>query len=258
LLVRWDVDGLARTCGLSVDTVRYSQSIGLLHAPAREGRRAFYDQSHVDRIERVLSLSNRGFSLKAIAALIEEGDIEASDRLLLGAVEAETEAARFTSEQLAERTGVPREILAVVEAAGLIDSDPDAERGASYTAADLRAARAAIKLIRHGFPLTRLVKLALKHDRAMRSTIDEAIDLFDERVRKKGAAAEEDPEAVARAFRELLPAVTAVVAHHFQRTLVNRALARLKKSGERRAYRAALEAAGRGGRKSGADLKKRA
>jgi DNA-binding transcriptional MerR regulator len=168
--------------------------------------------------------------------------------LLLGAVEQEAEDLRFSSADLAERTGVPEEVLALVERVGLVEGEAEPGSG-RYSHADLRAARAAVKLLRHGFPLTRLIRLGLKHDRAMRKTIDEAIDLFDDHVRKAGQDEEADPEAIAHAFRELLPAVTAVVAHHFQRTLVNRALSRLKRSGERRAYNVALEAAGRTGRK---------
>jgi len=247
--MRWEVDDFARTAGLRVDTVRYYQSIGLLHAPVREGRRAFYDRSHLERLERIRALADRGFSLKAILAVLEDGDLEASDRLLLGAVELEAEDSCFSAAELAARTGVPEEVLTLVERAGLVESAEFEERKGRYSPADLRAARAAVKLLRHGFPLTKLLRLALKHDRAMRKTIDEAIDLFDDHVRKKGDDGEVDPEAVARAFQELLPAVTAVVAHHFQRTLVNRALSRLKRSGERRAYRSALEAAGRAGRK---------
>ena len=247
--MRWEVDDFARTAGLRVDTVRYYQSIGLLHAPVRDGRRAFYDRSHLERPERIRALADRGFSLKAIGAVLEDGDLEASDRLLLGAVEREADDACLTAAELATRTGVPEEVLALVERAGLVEGADLEERKGRYSPADLRAARAAVKLLRHGFPLTKLLRLALKHDRAMRKTIDEAIDLFDDHVRKKGDGGEADSEAVANAFRDLLPAVTAVVAHHFQRTLVNRALSRLKRSGERRAYRSALEAAGRGGRK---------
>jgi hypothetical protein len=45
---------------------------------------------------------------------------------------------------------------------------------------------------------------------------------------------------VARAFREMLPIVTALVAHHFQRLLVNRALKRLEKKGDESALARAV------------------
>jgi hypothetical protein len=74
--------------------------------------------------------------------------------------------------------------------------------------------------------------------------VDDAIDLFDRYVRKQGGA-QQDPEAVARAFKDMLPLVSALVAHHFQRLLVNRALRRLKKKGERDALEVAVQVAAR-------------
>ena len=47
---------------------------------------------------------------------------------------------------------------------------------------------------------------------------------------------------ITEAFQRLLPAVTRLVALHFQRTLVSRALARLEGRGESEALRAALSA----------------
>jgi hypothetical protein len=60
-------------------------------------------------------------------------------------------------------------------------------------------------------------------------------------VRKRGGALADDREGVAEAFKTLLPMVTGLVAHHFQRLLVNRALKRLRKKGERDALAAAVE-----------------
>jgi CRISPR/Cas system CSM-associated protein Csm2 small subunit len=114
-----------------------------------------------------------------------------------------------------------------------------------YSQADLEVARGAVKLLKYGFPITRLLSLALRHDRAVRETVDEAIDLFDKHVRKASAGRDADREAVAEAFRDLLPVVTALVAHHFQRVLVNRAIKRLKKSGEKGELQVALKAAAR-------------
>ena len=50
------------------------------------------------------------------------------------------------------------------------------------------------------------------------------------------------------AFRRMLPAVTTLVAHHFQRTLVSRALARLERLGDRDGLRHALTATRDAGR----------
>jgi hypothetical protein len=60
-------------------------------------------------------------------------------------------------------------------------------------------------------------------------------------VRKRGPAAN-DAEAITGVFQLLLPKVTRLVALHFQRTLVARALNRLRGRGELAALEAALEA----------------
>ena len=51
-------------------------------------------------------------------------------------------------------------------------------------------------------------------------------------------------EAVADAFREMLPIVVSLVAQHFHRLLVGRALARIKQSGDKKAFRVAQRTAG--------------
>ena len=243
--MEYDVAGLADRTGLSVDTVRYYQSQGLLHAPERRGRRAVYEDSHVDRLERIRALAARGFSLKAICALLEAGDASESDRRLLAAIERESGGARYDADQLATRAGIPRSVLAAVEKAGLAEAELGADGTAAYSQSDLRVAGGAARLLRYGFPLTRLITLAIRHDRAVRKTVDDAIELFDENVRKPNRSTDDRGDAVADAFRELLPVVTALVAHHFQRALVNRALRRLKRSGSKRELEAALEVTSR-------------
>lgn len=235
---------LVRESGLTVDTIRYYQTIGLLHPPAHEGRRAVYDDGHVDRLRLIRSMSKRGLSLKAIRMLLARGASEVTpDQILLAAIEEETEEPAYSSEELSERLGVPLALLASVESAGLAEGQEQEDGTSRYSDADLRVARGALRLLEYGFPLTRLLGLAIRHDRAVRKTVDGAIDLFDDYVRKRTRGKDDDPERVAEAFRELLPLVTAVIAHHFQRVLVNRALKRLRKSGEKGSLEAALRAA---------------
>jgi len=236
-----DVTELARHSGLSVDTIRYYQSIELLHAPERRGRRAVYDDGHLDRLGRIRVMAGKGFSLKAIRALLEAGDSSESDRRLLAAIEQETAGPRYSADDLADRVGIPRAVLASVEKAGLAEAEIGPDGRARYSDADVRVAAGAARLLKKGFPLTRLIALGVRHDRAVRKTVDDAIDLFDRHVRKADRGRADSGEAVAEAFRDLLPVVTALVAHHFQRVLVNRALRRLKRSGAKRELEAALE-----------------
>ena len=77
------VEELSARAGVSVDTIRYYQSKGLLPAPRRQGRVAWYDTDHLDRIARVRSLQSKGFTLATIVRLVN-GELDAADEALLG------------------------------------------------------------------------------------------------------------------------------------------------------------------------------
>ncbi|HXC50128.1 MAG TPA: MerR family transcriptional regulator [Candidatus Limnocylindrales bacterium] len=249
--MQYDVSDLAAAAGISVDTLRFYQSGGLLQPPARSGRKAVYTPEHLDRLRLIRSMASKGLSLKAIRLLLDrESGPAASDTALLAALEEETDGPAYSGDELARQLGVPPALIRSVEEAGLAEGQETDDGKRRYTEGDLAAARGAIRLLSYGFPLTKLLALAVRHDRAIRKTCDSAIDLFDDYVRKKrGADASadggENGEQVAAAFRELLPLVTAVVAHHFQRVLVNQALRRLKKKGDATTLSYALKVAAR-------------
>ena len=96
-----------------------------------------------------------------------------------------------------------------------------------YTAADIDLVRTALRLLEFGLPLADLLALARDADQAMRGLAERAVDLFDEHVRKPIRDTAGDDAAAAQqmveAFGELLPAVTALVSHHFRRVLLETA-----------------------------------
>ncbi len=239
--MRYSVEELAARADLSVDTIRWYQTRGLLHPPGRHGRRAVYDDSHVERLAWIRERTDRGWSLKAVEELLAQREAGADARLEAALREGSAEAV-YTRQEFAKTLGIPAALLQAVEKTGL--AAPQAtERGAErYTEADLAAAKGALGLLERGFPLTELLGLAVAHHKAVDQTVDRAIDLFDDYVRKRADGEDgETPETVAEAYREILPVVTGLVAHHFQRVLVNRALDRLQASGEKRSWRAALK-----------------
>src|SRR5688500_15933711 len=83
--MRYRVDDLATTCGLSVDTVRYYQSKGLLPRPEREGRVAWYGAEHVERLNRIKELQARGLSLAVIGRILA-GDLDPGEQALATAL----------------------------------------------------------------------------------------------------------------------------------------------------------------------------
>lgn len=243
--MEYEVGELARAAGVSVDTVRFYQTGGLLPLPARVGRRAVYGPEHLERLRLIRSMAAKGLSLKAIRLLLDRGGEAGTDTALLAALEEETVGPAFSTDELAAQLGVPTALIRSVEEAGLVEGQETADGRRRYSEGDLAAARGAIKLLSYGFPLTKLLALAVRHDRAIRKTADSAIDLFDDHVRKTRRKDEENGDDVARAFRELLPVATAIVAHHFQRVLVNRALRRLRQKGDASTLSFALEVAAR-------------
>lgn len=60
------VDELASAVGMTVRTLRYYASLGLLPPPVRRGRVAWYDATHRARLEMVLALQEHGFTLQAV------------------------------------------------------------------------------------------------------------------------------------------------------------------------------------------------
>jgi DNA-binding transcriptional MerR regulator len=238
----YDVAQLSGISGLSVDTIRYYQTQGLLPPPKRQGRRAVYDEEHRRRLERIRDLTGRGFSLKSLRELFDSG--EADSAVLRAALEEGRSDPHYSPREFARTLGIPYPLLLSLQKTGLLAPESGAQGDPRYTRSDLEMTRGALKLLESGIPLTDLLGLAVEHDRAIRATVDRAIDLFDDHIRKRSKeGGEESADKVADAYRELLPVVTGLVAHHFQRVLVVRALERLERSGERSSLRRARKAA---------------
>ena len=65
------VEQLSGVVELPTTTIRMYQSKGLLPPPERKGRAAFYDETHIARLELIAKLQGRGFSLAAIKELVD-------------------------------------------------------------------------------------------------------------------------------------------------------------------------------------------
>lgn len=230
------VEALAAAAGVNVDTVRFYQSRGLLPPPRREGRVALYDDAHLERLRRIRKLQQQGFKLAQIRRVLAPRESE-REPLLEALVERRVGGRSFTRTELAAQAGVPEALVAAAVSSGLVE--PMLEDGVErFGESDLEMARAGLEILEAGFPLPPLLELAVGHARHVGELCDAAIELFDQHVREHGPGAGDD-EAVAGAFRRLLPQVTRLVALHFERTLVARALARLEGRGESEALEAA-------------------
>lgn len=122
------VDELAAAAGLTVRTTRYYASLGLLPPPARRGRMAWYDDTHLARLEMIRALQGHGFSLQAIegylASLPADAGVEelAVQRAMLTSwtVGAPQELTRRQLDQHAGRKLSDDEI-ALIEELGMVE-----------------------------------------------------------------------------------------------------------------------------------------
>jgi DNA-binding transcriptional MerR regulator len=247
--MEYRVEELARAAGVGVDTIRFYQARGILPAPERRGRIAIYTDDHLERMRRIRSLNRQGLTLEAAARVLDQDD-EADQEIryaLLGALRRAEGEHTYTRAELASTSGIPEPLLETLEEAGLLTPPtPDGEK--RYTDADRRSAEAVRTLLDAGLPAREILPLARRHDEHVTRLADEAVELFGRYVRHKEGGADATPaasERVIRAFQELLPAVTTLVAHHFQRTLIERARVRLAADDDARALDAAMAATGR-------------
>lgn len=233
--MRYRVDELAGRCGVSVDTVRFYQTKGLLPPPERAGRIAWYSGEHLARLRRIRALKEAGFTLASIRRLLA-GELDEADAALVEELAATLpgERAELTLAELAQATGVSPALLEAIEREGLLGERRGDGEG-RYSPADVAAIKAGLALLEAGLPLSELLALAREHDEAMTRIAERAVDLFVDFVRDPiRAAAADEAEAAERlvtAFRRMLPATTALVTHHFERKLLEAARARLHSIG---------------------------
>jgi DNA-binding transcriptional MerR regulator len=234
--MRYRVDELAARGGVSVDTVRFYQSKHLLPPPEREGRVAWYSDAHVERLARIRQLKRQGFTLTSIKRLLDD-NLDA-DAVLASVVVSEpppgSRGGGLTLDELAARTCVSTAVLEVIDREGLLTpSVVDGRR--LYSDDDAAAVAAGFELLASGLPLGELLELARRHNDAVRSIAEQAVDLFIRFVRDPiHATATTEGEAADRlvnAFRRMLPATTTLVASHFERVLLSVAERRLKQEG---------------------------
>ncbi len=234
--MRYRVDGLAAGSGVSVDTIRFYQSQGLLPQPVKEGRVAWYTEEHLERIERIRALKDKGFTLRSISRLLA-GELDRADEALVEAVVASLpgehggDERSLTLEELASATGVSPTLLAAIDREGLFS--PALTDGVKmYSEEDVEVVNAGLSLLEAGLPLSELLALAREHDAAMREIAARAVDMFLDFVRDPlRASGDDDPSSgskLVQAFQKMLPATTKLVASHFRSLVLDEARRRIE------------------------------
>jgi DNA-binding transcriptional MerR regulator len=231
--MRYRVDALAARAGVSVDTVRFYQAKGLLRPPERDGRLAYYSETHREALGRIRDLKAKGFSLASIRRLLA-GELDPADEALTAALVAPEAGGAdpgewLTIEQLVDRTGVSAGLLRSIEREGLLTARTRAGVP-HYSGSDAAAVEAGLALLEAGLPLSELLALARDYDRAMEPIAERAADLFDVFVRRPaiGEAGAEAGGRLVGAFERMFAAATALVGHRFGRLLLEIARDRIE------------------------------
>lgn len=70
----YTIDQLAALTSVPSRTIRFYQSKGALPGPVRRGRKAFYGPAHIERLELIARLQDRGLQIRAIRNLLQRLD----------------------------------------------------------------------------------------------------------------------------------------------------------------------------------------
>ena len=217
------VDELAAAAGISVQLVRSYQTKGLLDGPRRDGRVALYDERHLERLRAIRDLKDKGYSLKAIAGLLDRPKSVDGARTVAPLPPAGDDE-HLDLHELSDRTRMPLAVLRSLEASGVVRPrrGPD---GPYYTGADVRAVRMLLTLIGVGLPMEEFMRLARLQISTMQEVAAGAVELYAKYVGEPLRSAGLDPVAeedrAEAAFTLLVQAATSLVAYSFERMLRN-------------------------------------
>lgn len=112
---RYTIDELTVATGIPSRTIRFYQSAGALQPPSKIGRVGFYGPEHVERLELIGRLQDRGLRMRAIKDLVDQidrGELVLDEWLGLGeqlsSAWSDDGPQLLTSEQVLAHAGEPR------------------------------------------------------------------------------------------------------------------------------------------------------
>ncbi len=180
---RFRLDELAAAGGVTARTVRFYRERGLLPAPMREGRIAWYGQEHLERLRLISHLLDRGHTLSGVAELLDAWEQGSDVAELIGVERAVTEhwldeePVILQLHEMVELFGSEASAESLLEAAALGYLDV---RGDDVVHVSRRLLDACVALVREGIPLMTVLAAA----RQMRSHTEAIADIFVGLVRR--------------------------------------------------------------------------
>lgn len=153
------------------------------------------------------------------------------DVALRKALAPEEDGALLPLTRLAERAELSLPLLEALTREGLLIPRTDSPEPL-YHPDDAEAVRAGLDLVSAGLPLGELLGVARRADEAMRPVAEAAVDAFvrfvSDPAEGSSRSQQEAAEKMVAAFESMLPAAGRLVAHHFQRLLLEAARNRIQ------------------------------
>ncbi len=182
----YTIDELAAKTRVPSRTIRFYQSKGALAAPQIRGRVAFYDDAHVERLELIAKLQDRGLRIDAIGDLfkrIDKGEVDLAEWL---GVEAEMQTPwaadrprTVTEDELYDLAGFKRPgLLADLNRAKLVE-----RKGDVYLVRSPALLATAIKLEGAGVDLETAAEASGLLRKHLGRAVSDLVDLFSARVK---------------------------------------------------------------------------
>ncbi|NEB81636.1 MerR family transcriptional regulator [Streptomyces sp. SID14478] len=174
------MEELARAAGITVRTVRFYRERGLIKPPRREGRLAWYDETHLARLHTIAALLERGHTLTGISELSEAFDRGRDVGELLGLGEPTEETpVRLSATELADHFAgevTPENLQAALDL-GYLGTD-----GEEIVHISRRLLEVSAALVREGIPLAEVLAAAAR----VREHADAMATLFTELILAHG------------------------------------------------------------------------
>lgn len=225
----YTIDQLAAKTGVPSRTIRFYQSKGVLPAPRRRGRVAFYDDTHAERLRVVSELQDKGLRLRAIRELIltPDADTESIQKWLglgrrVGSL-ADEPALLSEAELMELLADSPPGTLALLRRSGAIATEGTG-LNPRYLVQSPRLLKLAVQLEHAGISIDTALEFYAIIEKHLRRTADELVACALARL-GKGFGRSGRPEDVSDAVDTLYPtapggeALSIVFAREIQRAI---------------------------------------
>jgi len=173
------IEELAGRTGITVRNIRSHRSRGLLPPPVVRNRIGYYGPDHLNRLQLIKDLQSKGFNLKGIKRLLENGPGPTEQMLSfkrdLESFEHQEEPQTFTREELGRRFGEESDtaIGRAVELGALVPAADD-----YYEAPFPSLIDAAEAVLEEGVPLDHTLVVFGKVQSRCKSVAHEFVTLF--------------------------------------------------------------------------------